>query len=239
VNRRKPYPIHSRQLFWPKRNKAGMKIVAGSLLMICAGALAAYAQTKQPARAVDPSRALNSASGYTPITGEQRLHWFAKSTLGKETLAAGVFTSAIGTARNAPHEYGPHWDGFGKRYGMRLTGTSTSNAMEGGLGALWGEDPRYFRRPDDPFKARVLNAVESTFMARRPDGHAGPAYARFLAIAGSNFLSNTWRADSEATNGHAAARTLYGILGRLGSDGFAEFWPDVKRLIRNKKGHQN
>ncbi len=88
---------------------------------------------------------------YIPITPHQRVAWFANSTVGTRSLAGGLFAAGFGTARDAPHEYGPHWEGFGKRYGMRLTGVSTGNAMEASLGSLWGEDPRYFRAAGLPF----------------------------------------------------------------------------------------
>ena len=91
---------------------------------------------------------------YQPITGKQRFEWFVSNTVGPASLfAVGPASAAWGTAFNNPKEYGPHWDGFGKRYGMRLTGVSVGNAMEAGLGAIWGEDPRYFRSADRSFKS--------------------------------------------------------------------------------------
>jgi hypothetical protein len=173
--------------------------------------------------------------GYTAMTGKERFTWFAKSTVGPQSLAAGLFTAALGTAANTPKEYGPHWEGFGKRYGIRLSGVSTSNAMEAGLGTFWGEDPKYYPTKDLPIKGRIVNVMKTTFTAPRPDGHYAPAYARFIAISGSNFLSNTWRADSEADAQHAAMRTLYGFLGHMGGEAFQEFWPDVQKRIFHKK----
>lgn len=130
----------------------------------------------------------------------------------------GILTAGQATAQNDPHEYGPHWDGFGKRYGMRLTGVATEHAMEAGLGALWGEDPRYFRSGDGLYRARIKHVIVSTFAAYQADGHFGPAYARLIAMPGSNFLSNTWRADSESTTGNAWERTGWGFVGRMGSN---------------------
>ncbi len=147
----------------------------------------------------------------------------------------GFFSAGIGTARDAPHEYGPHWEGFGKRYGMRLTGVSTGNLMEAGLGAVWGEDPRYFPTHDQPFRARLKNVIVLTFMAPNRNGQILPAYARYAATAGNNFLSNTWRTDSEATNRAAVVRTLVGVAGRMSKNAFAEFWPDARRHIFHGK----
>jgi hypothetical protein len=166
----------------------------------------------------------------TYITAQQRLHWFVTSTIGPTSLSAGLFSAAFSTASNTPSEYGPHWAGYAKRYGMRLTGISTGNAMEAGLGALWGEDPRYFREPEEPIKVRIGHAIKTTFTAYDREGNVVPAYARCIAIPGNNFLSNTWRADSEANTRSAAMRTLYGFLGKMGSNAFTEFWPDLKKL---------
>lgn len=170
-------------------------------------------------------------NAYTPITGRQRLGWYLTNTIGPQHLAGGVITSAFGTAVDRPKEYGPGWAGFGDRYGMRLTGIVTGNAMEASIGTLWGEDPRYFRVPDQPFKSRVRNIVKLTFVARRTDGSFAPAYARYIAVSGNNFLSNEWRVDSEANNHDAVLRTLEGFAGRMASNAFEEFWPDVKSRV--------
>jgi hypothetical protein len=165
------------------------------------------------------------------ITNDERLRWFVKSTIGPQGLAAGVLSAGLGTARNKPEEYGPHWEGFGKRYGMRLTGISTGNAMEAALGSLWKEDPRYFPATQRLMRKRLSNIVVMTFAARGADGRLMPAYARYVAVPGNNVLSNAWRPDSEAGIGDAGLRTLWGFLGRMGGNAFMEFWPDVKRLI--------
>jgi bacillopeptidase F (M6 metalloprotease family) len=93
-----------------------------------------------------------SSVSYQPITGRQRFNWFVRSTIGPESLAAGMFTAGFGTAINRPQEYGTHWDGYAKRYGIRFTGISTGNAMEAAFGSLWGEDPRYFRATGQSFR---------------------------------------------------------------------------------------
>ena len=42
-----------------------------------------------------------------------------------------------------PQEWEQTWSGFGKRYLEREVDVAISNTMEAGLGAIWGEDPRY------------------------------------------------------------------------------------------------
>jgi hypothetical protein len=178
-----------------------------------------------------------SPGEYRPITPEGRLRWFARSTIGPRSLVAGLFTAGIGTAGDWPHEYGTHWAGFGQRYGIRLTGVSTSNAMESSLGAVWGEDPRYFHTVNEPFGERIKNVADLTFRAYRIDGQRHPAFARYAAIFGNNFLTNSWRAPSEADWQHALIRSGEGFGARFLSDAFSEFAPTVWRKLRHHGDH--
>jgi hypothetical protein len=173
----------------------------------------------------------SSSDARRPITAQGRIDWVVKGTIGPESLTAGLFSAGWGTLFNQPKTYGPHWEGFEDRYGMRLSGLAVSNTMEAGFGALWGEDPRYRRDAGAPFMNRLGHAAKMTFLADDRDGSVQLAYARFIAIPGSNFLSNTWRAPGDDTAGNAAVRIGLGFFGRWGSNTFEEFWPDVKQKL--------
>lgn len=187
-----------------------------------------------PPSLLTPLKPVEKEGPYNPITPRQRLRWFITDTIDPYHLVAGLFIAGFGTALDRPKEYGPHWGGFADRYGMRLTGVVTSNAMEASIGALWGEDPRYFRVPDQKFKMRVKNVVRLTFMARHEDGSFDPAYARYVAYAGNNFLSNEWRVHSEANTHDAILRIGEGFAGRMTANAFEEFWPDLKSHVFHK-----
>jgi hypothetical protein len=179
-----------------------------------------------------PLKPVSQEEPYHPITPRQRLRWFITNTAGPPHLVGGLFVAGFGTALDRPEEYGTHWGGFGDRYGMRMTGIVTGNAMEASFGYLRGEDPRYFRLGDDrPLKERLRNVVRLTFMARLDDGGYGPAYARYIAVAGNNFLSNTWRVHSEANTHDALLRTAEGFAGRMTINAYEEFWPSVKKSV--------
>jgi hypothetical protein len=169
-----------------------------------------------------------------PITQAQRLRWAAFSSAGAPSLAAGAFTSAISTAQNNPPEYGPHWDGYGKRQALRLSGAAASSLMEAELGALWGENPRYRRATATSPKSRVWHAVKTAFLAYDRNGNAMPAYARFIAVPTSNVIANSWRPDSQRTIGETSGRIGLGFLSRIAANSFAEFWPDIRRKLRKK-----
>ena len=169
---------------------------------------------------------------YQPISDMQRLGWFVDSTVGPPSLLGGVFSAGFGTAINSPREYGPHWEGFGKRYGMRLTGISVGRAIEAAGGAVTGEDPRYFRTYHAPLSGRAKNILDLTFRAYGSDRKRHLAFVRLGANVGNNFLSNTWRARSENDWQHASLRCVEGIGGRAASNAFAEFLPELGNLLR-------
>jgi len=199
--------------------------------------LAAYGQStngpsSSPSYGITTTSPAGSIENYRPANGADRVRWFLKSTIGPSRLfLVGPINAGWGTMRDVPSEYGTHWDGFGKRNGMRLTGVATGNLIEAELGSAWGEDPRYFRSPAHGFGPRMKYVVKTTFLAPHRDGEWHPAYARFVGNVGNNFLSNTWRADSEANPSDAVVRCVWGVLGRMTSDAFEEFWPDVKQKV--------
>lgn len=219
--------------------------VTCSVLMTAAVAMAqqvmpgTVATTAVPAPAdassFNPSTSTSSSVARRPITAKDRIDWVVRSTIGPESLVAGLFSAGWGTLFNHPHTYGPHWEGFADRYGMRLSGLALSNTMEAGLGAIWGEDLRYRRDPEAPFVDRLGHAAKMTFFADYNDGKQRLAYARFAAISGSNFISNAWRAPGDDSAGNAAVRIGLGFFGRFGANTFDEFWPDVQHKIFHRE----
>lgn len=217
-------------MFWKLTNshlRCALHVIALPLLFVFLFHLPATAQVTAAATHAP-------ATAYQPISGNERVRWAVKATVGPQSLAAGVWSAGWGTAFNSPPEYGTHWGGFAKRYGMRLTGVSTGNAIEASVGMLWKEDPRYYQSPDREFMGRVRHAADLTFRARGADGELHPAFARYVGNVGNNFLSNTWRVESESSVESALTRTFVGFAGKFASNLFEEFWPSVKEKI---KGH--
>jgi hypothetical protein len=158
-----------------------------------------------------------------PMTAGERVRWLVHQNLGPVELAEDVAAGAEGTLSNTPKEYGPHWDGFAKRVGIVTANYGVKTVMEAGLGSLWGEDPRYQRTEGAAFSSRLGHVFKMTFFARDRAGHEVPAYARLMAVPGSNFLANTWMPDSEAHASDALLRTGLGFLSRMGENAYKEF----------------
>jgi hypothetical protein len=158
-----------------------------------------------------------------PMTAAVRVRWLAHQNLSPVAILEDLAAGAESTLSNTPKEYGPHWAGYGKRVGIVTANYGVRTTMEAGFSSIWGEDPRYQPTHGLRFSGRLGHIVKMTFCARDRAGNVMPAYARFIAIPGSNFLANTWMPDSEANLSDAALRTGLGFLSRMGENAYKEF----------------
>jgi len=198
-------------------------------------ATASVAIAQDATASVDSQDLAALQSDNSAITIQDRVGWIVKSTLGPRNLTAGLFIAGWNTWRNKPVEYGPHWDGYAKRYGLRLSVGGTSNVIEAGLGSVWGEDPRYRRAEGQPLRRRLAHVFVSTFVTHDLNGNPMPAYARYIAVPSGNIVSNLWRPDSQATWSDVGVRTGLGFLSRIVGNAFSEFFPDFRVQAFRKK----
>jgi hypothetical protein len=176
-----------------------------------------------------------TADAYVPITTAQRVDWIVDGTIGRRSLTlVGPLATAWQTAFNTPEEWGRGFSGIAKRYAQREADVAISNTIEAGLGALWGEDPRYIPSGRKGIWPRARYAMKTVFLAQRRDGSLQPAWGRYAGNTLNNLIENTWLPPSMTTGRQTALRSGLGMLGRLGGNAWEEFWPDVVRHFRKK-----
>jgi hypothetical protein len=166
----------------------------------------------------------------TPATNLERVDWIIDGTIGAQSLGVGVIASGWQTGFNLPTEWGGG-KGFSRRYLEREADVAISNSLEAGLGALWGEDPRYIASRRQRFWPRVRYAMKTVVLAARRDGRLAPAWGRFGGTVFNNLIENTWLPPSVTTPGQTALRSADGLAGRLLGNLWAEFWPDVQKRL--------
>jgi hypothetical protein len=191
----------------------------GSADLVCA-----QVDEPQPAPPQPPA-------SYTPVTSAERVHWIVDGTVGRMSLGVGVLSATWSTAWNTPDEWGRTASGFGKRYAAREADVAISNTLEAGLGAIWGEDPRYIRAPRGPVRSRFLYAMKTVVLAPRRDGHLAPAWGRYAANTVNNLIENTYLPPSVTTVGQTTIRSVSGFASRALGNLWEEFWPDIKKRL--------
>jgi hypothetical protein len=166
------------------------------------------------------------------ITPSQRIDWIVDGALGLRSLAIiGPLRASIQTGLDTPPEWKRSWSGFGKRYLQREADVTLSNSIEAGLGAIWGEEPRYVRSGHGGIRTRLRYAIKTAMVAQHRDLRWHPAWGRYAGNVLNNIIENAWLPPTATTAGQTALRSGLGVLSRIGGNAFEEFWPDARRLL--------
>lgn len=171
------------------------------------------------------------------VTGAERINWIVEGILSPRGLAVGAIASTWQTSWRIPDEWSRSAFGFRERFLEREADVAISNTIEAGLGALWGEDPRYIRAPRGSARSRAAYALKTVVLAPRADGQLKPAWGRFAGNVFNNVIENAWLPPSMTTPGQTALRSANGLLGRLVGNMWDEFWPDIKTHLGHRARH--
>ncbi|HEY7293152.1 MAG TPA: hypothetical protein VH583_25170 [Vicinamibacterales bacterium] len=174
-------------------------------------------------------------ANYVAVTPAERIDWLLEGQVSPRSNGVGVLSAWWQTTWVTPEEWGFSWSGFGKRYLERQADIAISGGLEAGVGAIWGEDPRYIPCSCRRFWQRTRWAMKTVLLAPRPDGHLAPAWGRVVGNTLNNVIENAWLPPSVTTPGETTLRSVNGFLGRLAGNLFDEFWPDVARWLSRRR----
>jgi hypothetical protein len=130
---------------------------------------------------------------YRRPTGNERLRSYLNSMFGPLAIARSIGTAGLSTWTNTPEEWGPTWEGFGRRFASNMGRNMMKNSMVYGLDEVMKVDSKFYRSKKRDVGSRVGNALISTVTARRPDGSRTVGVPRlFGTYASSVIASETW-----------------------------------------------
>lgn len=109
-------------------------------------------------------------TNYVRPDSNTRFKRYLNSMFGPEALFKAVANAGISTARDTPREWGPHWDGFGKRVASNLGTGIISSSVRHGLDETFKLDSHFYRSQKRDTKSRVKNALSSPFLTRTAEG---------------------------------------------------------------------
>lgn len=224
--------------------RSGRGRLVRAISVACAAMCFPVVASAQVSGSPEPDRAdaearltLTRTPTIRPMTSSERKDWIVDGIAGPKSLALGTVSATWQSAIDSPREWGGS-SGFAKRYLSHEADTAISKSLEGGLGALWGEDPRPIRSGREKFWPRLGYAMKTVVLAPRPDGHLAPAWGRFAGNLGSNVLNNAWLPSRLATPKGTAMRTVDGLLGRLATNLWTEFGPDLRRRFSKHRSSE-
>jgi len=167
-------------------------------LLFLATAIAISAQTA-PNPTPSPATAATTSSLTTPYvrpSAKTRFHRYLGSMFGPVALGKRVLSAGWSTWRNSPEEWGPHWEGFGKRFASGTGKTIIKSTAQYGLEEAFKLDSHYYRSKNTSVGARVKNALISPVTARDENGKRVFGFPRIIGTyTGSIVAAETWYPD--------------------------------------------
>ena len=160
--------------------------------------------------------------------------WQQKGYLALHDLADPVnFGTILGisaiTVGSDPHSaYGPGLKGFGKSVGVSYLQDTTGQFFGAfAIPVIAHQDPRYFRKPHEPFTKRLVYSISRTVVARSDSGQSMPNYATLLTYPINAELSNFY-VPGISTNGESTVKRIFTGYALDPVNGLInEFLPDV------------
>jgi hypothetical protein len=167
-----------------------------------------------------------------PLTLKGKTDYFLKSAFSPETLGRVGLMTSIGQIGGASEDWGTGSGAFARRLGSRYAGHFVNSSVRYGVGALHGEDPRFYRSGKEGFLARTGFVLSRTFVVQMDDGSTSIAAGRLAGTIASNTLQSYMR----ETRNDALRTGLTNAGISLGGDVairmVREFWPDLKHKFR-------
>lgn len=206
---------------------------ATAAFLLCSGAASAQIQPVDIEPDFPLATPVEAVQGVPePLTLKGKTDYFLKSAFSAEALARVAVTTSIGQIGGASEEWGTGSGAYGRRLGARYASHFVTRGVRYGVGALHGEDPRFYRSGKEGFLARTGFVLSRTFVVQMDNGGTSFAAGRLAGAVAGNTLQSYMR-----ENPKDALRTGLTNAGiSIGTDTAVrmvrEFWPDIKRAFR-------
>jgi hypothetical protein len=132
-------------------------------------------------------------NGYTRPDANTRLKRYLNSMFGPAALGQQIARSGFATWQNSPEEWGPHWDGFGRRVASSVAKNVIRQTAIYGLDGAFKLDSHFYRSKKKDLGSRLTNALISPVTARNAKGKRVIGFPRIVATYSSSIIAaETW-----------------------------------------------
>ena len=137
--------------------------------------------------------AATTPAPYVRPSADKRFKKYINSMFGPWSIGRAVASAGLSTWRDSPEEWGPHWDGFGKRFASNMGRSVIKNTMMYSMDEAFKLDSYYYRSTKRDVGSRIKNAMLSPVIARKPDGKKVFGFPRVASTyASSVIVAETW-----------------------------------------------
>ncbi|HYP05349.1 MAG TPA: hypothetical protein VER03_03870 [Bryobacteraceae bacterium] len=202
-------------------------------ILLCSGALSAQVPndlTEPDFPLATPVEAVQGQPEALTLKG--KTDYFLKSAFSAEALGRVALTTSIGQIGGASEEWGTGSSAYGRRLGARYASHFVTRGVRYGVGALHGEDPRFYRSGKEGFKARAGFVLSRTFLVQMDDGATSIAAGRIAGALAGNTLQSYMRENPKDALRNGLTNAGISIGTDTAVRMVREFWPDIKKAFR-------
>src|SRR4051812_3795517 len=164
-------------------------ILTGLLLLAMAFSISAQNSAPSSSSTATTAAPTSQSDVYVRPDAKTRQKRYVSSIFGPYSLAKTVALAGITTARNSPEEWGPHWDGFGRRLASGFSRGVIKNSIQFGLDEALKVDSHFYRSKDKSVGARIGNALISPVTARTTEGKRTIGIPRIVGTYASSIIA--------------------------------------------------
>jgi hypothetical protein len=156
-----------------------------------------------PKQVVMPGlKVLQPSTTYVRPNGKTRAKRYFNSMFGPVSLVQAASVAGITTWRNSPEEWGPGWEGFGKRFASNVGKGVIKDSITFGMDEALKVDSHFYRSEKRDTGSRIKNALISPFTARKPNGKRTIGLPRLVGTYSANIIaSETWYPNRDYKDG--------------------------------------
>jgi hypothetical protein len=179
-----------------------------------------------------PYQRFLSSNIVIPMTWQQKGYFALHQFVDPFNIGTIVGVSAISVAADSHSAYGPGLKGFGKSVGVSLLQDATGQFFGNfAIPVVAHQDPRYFRKPHEPFTKRIVYSMSRTFISRSDSGKSMPNYAVLLTYPINAELSNFYVPGIQSDSASTFTRIFTGYALDPVNGLLNEFLPDVASRV--------
>jgi hypothetical protein len=226
----------------------GRKIAAAmmlSLFMTCAY-VSAYAQLPNAPSATNDAKpqarkhgsigsyldAPDADAPFEPLSTGRKFRYAARNSFGLLKYPQTALVAGISQAADHQPTWGQGAEGYGKRYGAAFTDQAVNTMLaQGVFPAMFGQDPRYFRRAHGTFGQRLGYSISRFWFTRRDDGSRAANFSPMLAAAITAGVSRAYYPAVDRTGTETMRVWGVQVASDIGWNAFYEFWPDIRHAV--------
>jgi hypothetical protein len=177
-----------------------------------------------------------SASGYTPLTGSERLEVYFKMNYGSIGSYFGPVMSALllDQATGSPYRWGGGFRGYGRRVSSRVGNAMLQGTIQAPVAAVLHEDVRYIASSQHSFQRRAVHAAIYSFFTYNGEGHPTPNVANLAAYYASTAVSTAWLPGIRNLAKYTLSNSTEQLALSVPINLLQEFWPEVRRHVLRK-----